>query len=504
MKKQLKCSLIITTYNWHKALELVLLSVLKQNVLPNEIIIADDGSDEKTKNLIESFQQKSPVPIIHSWQEDKGFRAAKSRNKAIAKSSYEYIVLIDGDIILHKNFIADHLQFAKNGYFTQGIRAKLSDKKAQEIFANKKFTFKPLEDGIKNKRHSIRSKILSWIFSGTVRFNKLAMLQTCNMAFFKSDCIKINGFNEGFIGWGREDGEFGARLLNTKVKRRNLRCNAIGYHIHHEGNSRNMLDINHQIYLNTLNNNLKWCDNGINKYLKLKIMRAKEKLYLVGKVFLRKFSRKYYSQFGEDIVLTNLFNMNVKNGFYVDVGCFHPKQFSNTYLLYKKGWNGINIDMDELKIKAFNMARKSDVNICCPVSDEVNTITACSYSRYGLTSTIDSDLVDDKNAYNLREMNTDTLTNIISRTKYKNQTIDLLSIDAEGYDFQVLKSLDFETYKPKIIIIELHSLRLKDVLSSEIYLFLVKQGYSLFNWTGLSLIFKRNDDDEFVRSDVKI
>ena len=94
------------------------------------------------------------------------------------------------------------------------------------------------------------------------------MIQTCNMAFFKNDCMKVNGFNEDFIGWGREDSEFGVRLMNIGIKRRDLKFKAIGYHIHHEGISREMLEKNHQIYLNTLNNKLIWSINGIDKYIK--------------------------------------------------------------------------------------------------------------------------------------------------------------------------------------------------------------------------------------------
>ena len=93
------------------------------------------------------------------------------------------------------------------------------------------------------------------------------MLQTCNMAFYKKDCISVNGFNEEFIGWGREDSDYAAKLLHLGIKRRDLRFKGIAYHIHHQGNSRKMLDINHKIYLNTINKKLKWSNDGINKYL---------------------------------------------------------------------------------------------------------------------------------------------------------------------------------------------------------------------------------------------
>jgi len=266
--KKLKTSLIITTYNWPEALFLVLKSIKYQSIAPDEIIVADDGSNDDTKNIIRKFSKDFKLEIIHSWQKDEGFRAAMSRNKAIAKARGEYIIMIDGDMILHPDFIKDHTSFAKTNSFVQGMRAKLSKEKSMNIMKTKKINFKNFDKGLKSKRYGIHSPLLSFIFSGIRRINKLNMLQTCNMAFYKNDALRINGFNEDFIGWGREDSEFGARMLNARITRRDLRFSAVAYHIHHEGNSREMLDYNHQIYLNTLNKKLVRCKNGINKYIK--------------------------------------------------------------------------------------------------------------------------------------------------------------------------------------------------------------------------------------------
>ena len=127
--KKLKTSLIITTYNWPEALFLVLKSIKHQSIPPDEIIVADDGSNDHTKNIIRKFSKNFKLEIIHSWQKDKGFRAAMSRNKAIAKARGEYIIMIDGDMILHPDFIKDHTSFAKSNSFVQGMRAKLSEEK---------------------------------------------------------------------------------------------------------------------------------------------------------------------------------------------------------------------------------------------------------------------------------------------------------------------------------------------------------------------------------------
>ncbi|MFR7809695.1 MAG: glycosyltransferase [Butyricimonas faecihominis] len=116
----MKISLIISTYNRPSALKLCLESVKRQNRLPDEVIIGDDGSGDETAALIREFQKDFPVPLLHVWQEDKGFRVGKIRNKCIAKAKYDYIVQVDGDMVLHSSFITDHLSCARRGYYKRG------------------------------------------------------------------------------------------------------------------------------------------------------------------------------------------------------------------------------------------------------------------------------------------------------------------------------------------------------------------------------------------------
>jgi len=263
------CSLVITTYNWKKALELVLLSVLKQSLLPDEIIIADDGSTNDTKELIEHFKNTSKLKIIHSWQEDDGFRASASRNRAIAKASSEYIILIDGDMILHNDFIKDHLFHAKRNHFIQGSRILLTQNKSQSVFQKKSIKFSLFEKGLQNRKNRIKCSLLTKILS-TPNSN-LKGIKTCNMSFFKEDCLKVNGFNEDFVGWGREDSEFVVRLINNNILRINIKFAAIAYHIFHNENSREMLSVNDEILDKAIKHNVLVCDNGINKYLKERV-----------------------------------------------------------------------------------------------------------------------------------------------------------------------------------------------------------------------------------------
>lgn len=262
----MKCSLVITTYDWTKAMDLVLQSVSEQSTIPNEVVIADDGSDDRTQDLIQHYQQHSNLNIIHSWQEDKGFRAAKSRNKAIAKASSEYIVLIDGDMILHPEFIADHVNRAKTGFFIQGPRVLLSKEKSADVLNNRQTGFSLFESGLQNRKNAIRLPLfLSKLLSRKKDY--LKGIKTCNMSFFREDCLSINGFNEDFTGWGREDSEFIVRIMNHGVRRNTLRFQVVQYHIWHNENSREYLQENERLLERAIDENITWCNRGIDQYL---------------------------------------------------------------------------------------------------------------------------------------------------------------------------------------------------------------------------------------------
>ena len=157
-------SLIVTTYNRPEALILVLKSIECQILPPSEVIIADDGSDEQTKDLISEFNSQSNLEIIHSFQEDLGFRAAEARNKAISISKSDYIILVDGDMILHPEFVADHLKNAKFGFFIQGSRSLLTEKKTKDVIIRHQLVFNFLSSGLNNRFNSIHSNFLSKFF----------------------------------------------------------------------------------------------------------------------------------------------------------------------------------------------------------------------------------------------------------------------------------------------------------------------------------------------------
>lgn len=263
------CSLIISTYNWPEALELCLLSILNQKHLPDEIIIADDGSAEPTREVIETFKKKSPVPVYHVWHEDKGFRLAEIRNKAIAKAQHEYIIQVDGDIILQSYFILDHLRFAKKNSFVRASRIYLDDILSKKMLYLKRTKVTIWNKGISNKTSGLRLPFLWPLFETTYKNKGLERFEIhgCNMAFWKQDAIAINGYNEDFMGWGPEDKEFVVRLLNSGREKRFLKMGGIAFHLFHPVNPKPRLEQNEQLLKEAIRLQHTFCKNGINKHL---------------------------------------------------------------------------------------------------------------------------------------------------------------------------------------------------------------------------------------------
>lgn len=260
-------TLIIATYNWPSALELCLISVLRQNVLPDEIIIADDGSAMATAQLIRSYQGKFRIPLIHVWHEDQGFRLAEIRNKAIARSSRSYIVQIDGDLILGRHFIQDHLRFRKAAAFVSGTRIQLSAPLSQRIIALKNINISVFSKGITNFSNSLRIAPLRNFLAERYKANDIAYVRGCNMAFWKKDLIRVNGYNEDIVGWGREDSELAVRMVNAGIKKRILKFGAITFHIFHKEADRHGLEGNDNLVRNAIIQRTTSCAHGIDQHL---------------------------------------------------------------------------------------------------------------------------------------------------------------------------------------------------------------------------------------------
>jgi glycosyltransferase involved in cell wall biosynthesis len=258
-------SLIISTYNWPVALDLVLQSVLLQKVLPNEVLIADDGSGEETKSIISKYQSKFPVPLIHVWIPDDGFRRTVVLNETIAKASYPYIIQIDGDCILHSKFIKDHVCFAKKGYYVQGSRLYMSEEKSAGIIKSKNVSVKWWSGKMINAESGIRSKLLR---NFAVKSEaKISKIRGSNLAFWLEDFILVNGYNENMTGWGSEDWELVQRFLNNGLEGCKIKFAGVQFHIYHKEASRGRSELNENIYALTRDQKLTRCEKGVDQYL---------------------------------------------------------------------------------------------------------------------------------------------------------------------------------------------------------------------------------------------
>ena len=194
----------------------------------------------------------------------------------------------------------------------------------------------------------------------------------------------------------------------------------------------------------------------------------------------------------EDTAILNYFK-DKRNGFYVDVGCYHPIHRNNTYLLHKKNWSGINIDTSQFSIDLFNHMRPKDLNYNCAISNKNEIVKLFYQKKLSQLSTTESDQAKTvfQGKIKEKEIQAFTLDEILNRDRFIDFKIDFLDIDVEGADLKVLEGLSFEKFKPELVCVEIHA---KEIKQSDIYKFLVNKNYELL-WSGaFSHIFKRSQN----------
>lgn len=263
----MKVSLLISTYNSPEALEACLKGVLNQTMPPHEVLIADDGSTTpRTREVIEAFREKVDYPVVHAWQPNEGFRAGTIRNKAIARSTGDYIVQIDGDILIEPHFIADHMCYARPGRFACGSRVILNQKLTPKVYANPAMRIGPLTKGIANRKNAIRSSFLAAFFNRLP--SESLKYRGCNMAFWRSDFMAVNGYDDTYNGWGCEDHDLVARLMNNGVRPLQIRHMAVCYHMWHPSSKKSdTFARNNELLEQTRREHRTWCEKGVNQYL---------------------------------------------------------------------------------------------------------------------------------------------------------------------------------------------------------------------------------------------
>lgn len=259
-------TLVIATYNWPSALRLCLESVQRQAEMPDEVIVADDGSGVETLRVIEEYREKLQVPLKHVWQQDKGYQLAQIRNKAFAKAESDYIIQVDGDLILHPLFVKDHLGAAARNCFISGSRAMLNEATTRQLLETQDIASIP-KRGMEKKYNAVRNHLLSGLMRTAQRGSKnVHFVLGCNMAFWKNDLLKVNGYNEVFSGWGKEDNDIAARLINAGVRLRFLKFGGVVYHLHHPQSARPTLAINESLFQQSLHGKVSYVPKGMDQY----------------------------------------------------------------------------------------------------------------------------------------------------------------------------------------------------------------------------------------------
>lgn len=262
----MRISVAVITYNWPQALALVLHALAQQTVLPHEVIVTDDGSRDDTRQLLERIARDYPMRLVHLWQPDDGARMSRARNRAIAAAQGDYVVLLDGDMVAERHFIADHRAFARPGCFVQGSRVLTDEALTRRMLAGELDEPGFFERGIERRRNTLRLPLVARLHARPGR--KQRGIKSCNMAFWRDDLLRLNGFNEAMTGWGREDTELAIRAFHAGLLRRDVRFSALATHLYHPTRKCVVDNPNDRVVENTRARGLVRCEMGVDAHLR--------------------------------------------------------------------------------------------------------------------------------------------------------------------------------------------------------------------------------------------
>jgi len=248
-----KTAVIVTTYNRPDALEAALAGYFAQADLDFELLIADDGSGDLTRDMVARHAARAPFPLHHVWQEDRGFRAGAARNRAVLRTAADYLIFVDGDCIPTQNFVRQHKSLAEPGFFLSGNRVLLSES----------FTRQALDNRLPLHHWHAARWVRAWIARDVNRILPLLQLpggsfrkrstrqwegvKTCNLSLWRADFLRVNGFDESYSGWGLEDSDLAIRLIHAGVLHKSARFAAPVFHLWHRENDRSRLAENRKL-----------------------------------------------------------------------------------------------------------------------------------------------------------------------------------------------------------------------------------------------------------------
>lgn len=241
-----RIAVLISTYNAPLFLRLALQGWKAQRDTHFTLYIADDGSTQETIELIDEYRRDFPVPIKHVWQEDRGFRKARVHNMALVQVEEPYVLLTDGDCIPLPDMVGTHRRLAGVGSFISGSRVLLSRDWTERLCTGGGIdTAAPWSYWLSRRLHGDINRMLPILLSTSVGrpYQRLAGIRGCHLSCWRDDLLRVNGFDESYEGWGREDSDLVARLFHVGVMRRDLRGMPV-LHLWHDEYSRSWLERN--------------------------------------------------------------------------------------------------------------------------------------------------------------------------------------------------------------------------------------------------------------------
>lgn len=261
--KDIRVVLLISTYNQAGVLDLCLKSLMSQKVKPHQVLIADDGSSDNTPEIINKYKEILNVPLLHVWHEDEGFRKTLILNKALVQATGNYIVQIDGDIIMDSHFIEDHIHVAEKGYFVRGTRGRLNQQVTQKILNSKEIKLNFTSEGVENRFNAIRIPLIGYNCSR--KDDKGYSVRGCNFAYWFDDYVRVNGYNNDLSGWGHEDEELAWRFINLGIMKKIVKLCAVQYHLFHPEAPQNNEPMHRKRVDQIIENKEYLCSNGFNE-----------------------------------------------------------------------------------------------------------------------------------------------------------------------------------------------------------------------------------------------
>lgn len=225
-------SVIIATYDRPQHLRRVVEAYFDQTRRPDEIVIADDGSGAETRQVVDQLVAAAPCAVRHVWHAHDGFRAAKIRNRASAASRGDYIINADGDCLPSRHFVADHLRLARPGHFVQGKVVHVEPAIADQ-FTGREPWWRWVGWWLRGDLRKARLYKLLHLPGWAQRRGGRVMALGGLLSYFRSDLYRINGWDEQYQGWGKEDDDLTIRLQRAGVQRLIAIGSVVAFHLPH-------------------------------------------------------------------------------------------------------------------------------------------------------------------------------------------------------------------------------------------------------------------------------